>query len=63
MRNHNGLSITALLGCTLAMIGIVGGATGALSGDLPLFLAGFGCAAVYCSIAIMGAISLWNMEK
>lgn len=60
---RNGLHIAALLGCVLACIGIAGGASDTLRGDAPLFLAGFGVVAVYCSLAILAAIGLWRLNK
>jgi len=63
MRDFNPLLVTTLLGCFLTMLGIAGGASGTLSGDLPLYLAGFGSITVYLSIIVIGAISLWHMDE
>jgi hypothetical protein len=57
------LHVTTLLGCFLTMLGIGGGATHTLSGDVPLYLAALGCAFIYLSIILMGIASLWHMDE
>lgn len=57
------LAIVIVLGCFLATIGVIGGATNTLSGDVPLILAGFGAGSAYLSIALMGIVHLWRMDQ